>query len=559
MLANRPTDLAGISEDDPSVAHYYNPVKSGKDSWSNFYTNDNGRDVVSYAMPLIVNGETIGVIGADMLTPQLNEMIEDISIYGTGYAFLMDENLNYLLHPQFDESVNLRDVGDGAYNNDIADTVESEENGLIDFNFNNESRIVSFTKLHDGNILFLTADTAEIFAEINTTIFMIIAVIALVSIVGGLISVYVGRNIAKPIVYATEVIERTAELDLTTSGIEDSEEWQSMIEGQDESGIMLRSMGVLRKEMRDIIGAIEETSEEVVRNTEELTVATNETSQSIGEVSYTVEEMADAGMDLATNTETGLNRLTRLSDEIYSAVENGEQVVVTSQNAQDINKEGSEAMVSMVEVFKLVNESSEILSNNIDMLSENSNSIGGILTTIIEIAEQTNLLALNAAIEAARAGEEGRGFAVVANEIRSLAEETGNATEDIEKILNTIQEEVEETKQNMDNSNSAVEEANESLESASSAFQQINSAMDLSIESIEELQSRLQAVERDKNEVMQVIENMSAVAEESAASTEELSASMEEQSAMMDTISSNTDNLSNRIIGLNELINRFKL
>ena len=555
-ISGAPTNIAGRSEDDPTAAWYYNAIKSGKGSWGDPYINDMDINVMTYSIPLVLNNQTIGVVGIDLQVEELENMINEAKVYDTGYAFLLSKDYDYLVHPSLDSASNFKTIDDGKYA-DYVDEIESKGSGVIDVEFSGEKRIMAYSKLYDDKILMLTVPESEIFKEMNITIYIISGVILISAILAGIFSLIMGKRISNPIVYATEIIEITSRLDLTN--IEETGRLRAILNRKDEVGTMMRATGILRKEIRGVIGAIEETSEDVVRNTHGLTLATTETSQSINDVSRTIEELAEATMEQASNTETGLNKLTRLSDEIHGAVENGEIVVESSMKAQRINEEGSKSMESMVEAFNIVNDSSAILSNNIDSLMEKSQSIGNILNTIMDISTQTNLLALNAAIEAARAGEAGRGFAVVADEIRKLSEQTGNATNSIEDILNTIQLEVEGTKDNMVISSSAVKEANKSLEGSRTSFEDIYSAMSISIESIEQLQQKLQMVDNDKDEVMIAIENISSVSEESAASTEELSASMEEQAATMETISENTDNLSNRILQLNELINRFKL
>jgi len=264
-------------------------------------------------------------------------------------------------------------------------------------------------------------------------------------------------------------------------------------------------------------------------------------------------------MGQAEDAEKGSMVLSKLAEEIKAAVEDGEIVIESSIRAQDINETSSKSLEAMMEKFQVSKESTDKVAENVNALLQKSQYIGNILNTIMNISEQTNLLNLNAAIEAARAGEAGRGFAVVAEEIRKLSEETGNATKDIEKILNDIGLEIESTKDSMDSSQAALNEVNHTLDEVNKGFKDIYHAMSTSIEAIKELEKRLERVNAQKEEAVLAIESISSVTEETAASTEELSASMEEQAATMETISTNTNSLVSIIEKLEELVGRFKI
>jgi methyl-accepting chemotaxis protein len=86
-----------------------------------------------------------------------------------------------------------------------------------------------------------------------------------------------------------------------------------------------------------------------------------------------------------------------------------------------------------------IREQMDVIALTVVRLSEQSQSIGGIIASVTDIADQSNLLAVNAAIEAARAGELGKGFSVVAQEIRNLAEQSKQSTTQVRNILNDIQ------------------------------------------------------------------------------------------------------------------------
>ncbi|AFS77807.1 methyl-accepting chemotaxis protein Mcp [Gottschalkia acidurici 9a] len=549
------TEVSGIDPSDPDVAWFYNAINLDEPSWGDPY-EDLGQYKMSYTIPIKINGESIGFIGIDLSIEGLKKQVGDIKTYDNGYAFLLNKDYSYLVHPTLGNDSNLKTVEGGKLKY-VVEAIEANGSGVVDSEFGGDARTLAFSKLRDGRVFFLTASKSEIFKDMYNTIYIILGTIIVTGILSVFIALYLGKRISNPIIYATNTLDRLSKLDLTES--EDNNKIETLVNRKDEIGIIFRAISTLKEELRNIIIAIEDTTENVVDNTDSLMVATRETSMSIGEVTKTVEELANAAMEQASDTEEGSSRLRRLSDGIRSAVENGHIVVNGAVEAQKINEEGIKSINSMVDTFDIVNNTSDTLAKNVDSLLDKSQSIGNILNTIVDISEQTNLLALNAAIEAARAGEAGRGFAVVADEIRKLSEETGQATGNIGEILSVIQDEVGTTKQNMDMSEEALTNANQSLVESKQAFENIFSVVSQSIDSINELEEKLKIVDEDKEEALLSMQNISAISQESAASTEELSASMEEQSAAMETISGNTDRLAEVIGSLNELVNRFKI
>lgn len=556
LVNSLPTNLAGKSQNDPSAAFYYNAIKAGGPNWSEFYVNNANQEVMTFSIPIEFDGSYIGVVGADLSVGALVEQVQGLQLYDSGYAFMLNEKFDFIVHPELDSSTNLAALEDGIYAG-LVDEIKANKLGLADYSYAGSDEILAYSQLHDGKVIVLAVPTEEVFKEMNTTITMILVIMAISAVLAAVISFVAGKRISDPIVYTVDLLKLTAELDL--EDIEETGKLKAYLERPDEVGDILRATGLLRKKVREVIMAIDKTTDNILENTSSLTTAINETSQSINAVAQTVEEMARASMGQAEDAEEGAVVLNRLAESIKVAVENSRIVVESSEKAQRISEEGAKSMAEMVDRFRISNESSKDVASKIDSLLEKSQSIGTILNTIINISEQTNLLALNAAIEAARAGESGRGFAVVAEEIRKLSEETGEATRSIEDILKAIQVEVENTKKSMDVSQEALDEANVTLEKTNEAFEQIDTAIHLAIDAIGELGNRLNIVDGEKEEAYESIENISSVTEETAASTEELSASMEEQAAIMETISGNTNNLAEIVDVLEELVNRFKI
>ena len=175
------------------------------------------------------------------------------------------------------------------------------------------------------------------------------------------------------------------------------------------------------------------------------------------------------------------------------------------------------------------------------------------------IAEQTNLLALNASIEAARAGEAGKGFAVVADEIRKLAEETNQFAGEISETIASLSRMTNQGVKTMEKAGKIVTAQMTSLDNTNDKFEGISEAIEAVKNVVLELNESTDLMMEKKTQIINVIENLSAISEENAASTEEASASVEEQTASMAQISEASEELSKLAEDMQASIARFKI
>lgn len=258
---------------------------------------------------------------------------------------------------------------------------------------------------------------------------------------------------------------------------------------------------------------LEEQAQKDLSRTVNFSIQASEAMASVAKIVGNVRNTDDKTQVIAAATEQLNSSIKTISDN-------------ASATASDINDSYNNCIESRREVEQAVNsmgaitQSVDEISTGANDLYKASDQIYEVLETITKIAKQTNLLALNATIEAARAGEAGKGFAVVANEVKSLAEETSQATEDIQKMIQGFRDEIEKIQKTMERSLESVQSGEGAVGKVGESIKSIEEQMSTNTQKLQEISDILKEQSMATGEIASNISNVAQLSHEANANSE---------------------------------------
>ena len=487
-------------------------------------------------------GEYVTEGGLDIVsTPEVQDLLKEISINGkeSSYAYVVDLDGTMLYHPIAEKiGVSVENAVVKQMLSDIRDG-KPQETSVYEYDFRGAIKYAGiYPDVEHGFLLIISADKAEITSDIQSILLKTLLSTLIAFVICVVIALFCSAIITKPIKEMAEIADRFSTLDLR-----EDDRRERIGQRRDEVGLLGRSIGGVREQFHAIVTEIKTQSNNIHATAASLDEHTKETLNNIEQVERAVYEIAEGASSQAEDTQKATENVIRMGNMVEDTNQEVENLYLYANAMKQSGDDASKTLSDLEEINHKAKESIDLIYQQTNTTNESALKIREATELITFIAEQTNLLSLNASIEAARAGEQGRGFAVVASQIQKLAEQSNESARQIGEIITLLISDSGKAVDTMNEVMEIMEVQNKNIQQMGRQFEQLFAAIDKSNRGVGNIADRTKSLDEARVNVVDIVQNLTAIAEENAAGTQETSASVTEVNDIVSQISENVNQL----------------
>ena len=511
----------------------------------------------------VTNGRSLDVevkahgIRVALSESKLRELFSNVKVKDmeSSYAYVVAGNGTMLYHPKADK---IGKPVENAVVKDLVSQIEKDQvpkSDVATYDFRGDTKYVGYYADKDGQyIVIVSADQSEALSGVTQAIGTMVGVSVFCEIICMIIAFLCFHHLFNPLKKITYQVERLGNLDLKHTG-----ELDKLVKIGGEVGMMARSVWQVQTKLAEVVMELKDESEHLFASSNQLSGDAAATAETVGQINSAVHDMAEGASSQANDTQTATESVIVIGNMVN---ETNDEVAKLRENVEVMKTSGEEAEQTLKELEEINEEAKQSIAeiyNQTNTTNESAQKIKDAITLITSIAEETNLLSLNASIEAARAGEQGRGFAVVASQIQKLAEQSNESAMQIQKIANLLMQDSDQAVEIVDRVKQIMDTQNVKMNVTGEMFQKVQDEIESSMESINTIYEKTEKMDQAKTEVVDVVQNLTAIAEENAAGTEETSASVTEVNDIVEDISGNAKELHDAAQKIEDHMNKFEI
>lgn len=441
----------------------------------------------------------------------------------SSYTYIVDSEGNMLYHPNKDKiGKSVENVIVKGYIQDLKSGIK-HDTGVVEYDYNGSIKYAACYT--DGNgrfILVVSADDDDVLKDSASLIVKVTAISLIIGMAAIVVVFIFIRKIVAPLSYAANAVEELAALDFRVKNERQERRFAGL---KDEVGNIMRAVLKLRGELTAVVTELKNQSGNLFEQSDSLSKSASDTMNNMKDTDRAVDEMANGATMLAQETQSASENVIEIGNMIDKVNDNTEELAKDADNMKELGENAENILRQLIAGQKEMVTHIGVVNDKTHEANKAAGKISEVVNLITEIASQTNLLSLNASIEAARAGEAGRGFAVVAENIKQLAEQTTSSAADIQDIIHDLEQKSDETVEKTEAVNNIVNKQSEDMKQTADILNQVITGITGLIDKIDSIAVSVANMDKSKENVVDVIGNLSSVSQENAASTEETSAS----------------------------------